>query len=42
MPMVLGAIGLIALEHDPLPPIVAAAWSTTQTIDLDARFRDAR
>jgi DNA-binding transcriptional LysR family regulator len=32
------AIGLIALDHDPLPPIVAAAWSTTQTIDLDARF----
>src|SRR5260370_31752747 len=36
------AIGLIALEQDPLPPIVAAAWSTTQTIDLEARFGDPR
>jgi DNA-binding transcriptional LysR family regulator len=32
------AIGLIAHVHDPLPPIVAAAWSTTQTIDLEAVF----
>jgi DNA-binding transcriptional LysR family regulator len=32
------AIGLIALAHDPLPPIVAAAWATTQTLDLERRF----
>jgi DNA-binding transcriptional LysR family regulator len=31
-------IGLIALEHDPLPPIVAAAWTTTQNLDLEATF----
>jgi DNA-binding transcriptional LysR family regulator len=32
------AIGLIALQHDPLPPIAAAAWATTQTLDLEAQF----
>jgi len=32
------AIGLVALAHDPLPPIVAAAWATTQGLDLEARF----
>jgi hypothetical protein len=31
-------IGLIALEHDPLPPIVAAAWATTQSLDLETLF----
>ncbi len=31
-------IGLIALQHDPLPPIVAAAWATTQSLDLEAIF----
>ncbi len=32
------AIGLIALEQDPLPPIVAAAWSVTQSLDLATLF----
>jgi DNA-binding transcriptional LysR family regulator len=32
------AIGLIALDHDPLSPMVAAAWAVTQTLDLEARF----
>jgi DNA-binding transcriptional LysR family regulator len=32
------AIGLIALEQDPLPPIVAAAWAVTQSLDLAALF----
>jgi DNA-binding transcriptional LysR family regulator len=32
------AIGLIALAHDPLPPIVAAAWAMTQSLDLEAHF----
>lgn len=32
------AIGLIALETDPLPPIVAAAWSVTESLDLAALF----
>jgi DNA-binding transcriptional LysR family regulator len=32
------AIGLLALDHDPLPPIVEAAWSITQTLDLSALF----
>jgi DNA-binding transcriptional LysR family regulator len=32
------AIGLIALEHDPLSPIIAAAWATTQTLDLGVLF----
>ena len=32
------SIGLIALEHDPLPPIVAAAWLAPQSLDLEARF----
>ncbi len=31
-------IGLIALQHDPLPPIVAAAWATTQSLDLETIF----
>jgi hypothetical protein len=31
-------IGLIALEHDPLPPIAAAAWAATQTLDLEGMF----
>jgi DNA-binding transcriptional LysR family regulator len=33
------AIGLIALEHDPLPPIAAAVWAITQTLDLEALFQ---
>jgi DNA-binding transcriptional LysR family regulator len=32
------AIGLIALDHDPPSPVVAAAWSITQTLDLTTLF----
>lgn len=32
------AIGLIALELEPLPPVVAAAWAITQSLDLTALF----
>jgi DNA-binding transcriptional LysR family regulator len=35
------AIGLIALDHDPLPPMVAAAWEISQTLDLEGRFNMA-
>jgi DNA-binding transcriptional LysR family regulator len=35
------AIGLVALDHEPLPPIIAAAWATTQTLDLGARFDES-
>jgi DNA-binding transcriptional LysR family regulator len=31
-------IGLIARDHDPAPPMVAAAWEITRTLDLEARF----
>jgi DNA-binding transcriptional LysR family regulator len=30
------AIGLIALEQDPLSPVVAAAWAIAETLDLAA------
>jgi DNA-binding transcriptional LysR family regulator len=32
------SIGLIALDHDPLPPVVAAAWDATQSLDLESSF----
>jgi DNA-binding transcriptional LysR family regulator len=32
------AIGLIALDHDPPLPLVAAAWAIVQALDLEARF----
>jgi DNA-binding transcriptional LysR family regulator len=32
------AIGLIALEQDPLPPLAAAAWAITQVLDLASLF----
>ena len=38
LPELTRAIGLIAVEHDPLSPIVAAAWEITQALDLEARF----
>jgi DNA-binding transcriptional LysR family regulator len=32
------AIGLVVLDHDPLSPLVAAAWETAQTLNLETRF----
>ncbi|HUL12549.1 MAG TPA: LysR family transcriptional regulator [Methylococcaceae bacterium] len=32
------SIGLVALDHDPLSPLVSAAWETAQSLDLEARF----
>jgi len=32
------AIGLVALDHDPPSPIIAAAWATTQKLNLGALF----
>jgi DNA-binding transcriptional LysR family regulator len=32
------AIGLIGLDQDPLPPMVAAAWAITHTLDLPTLF----
>jgi hypothetical protein len=40
IPQLNRSIGLIALEHDPMAPIVAAAWATTQTLALEALFED--
>jgi DNA-binding transcriptional LysR family regulator len=31
-------IGLIALDHDPISPLVNAAWKITQTLDLARTF----
>jgi hypothetical protein len=31
-------IGLIALDHDPISPLIAAAWKITQTLDLEQQF----
>jgi DNA-binding transcriptional LysR family regulator len=31
-------IGLIAVEHDPISPLVAAAWCITQTLQLEQHF----
>jgi DNA-binding transcriptional LysR family regulator len=31
-------IGLIALDNDPISPIVAAVWSISTRLDLDTRF----
>lgn len=35
------SIGLVALDHDPLPPVVAATWDIAQTLGLEARFDSA-
>jgi DNA-binding transcriptional LysR family regulator len=32
------AIGLVALEQDPLAPVVAGAWATTESLNLSALF----
>jgi hypothetical protein len=32
------AIGIIALDNDPISPLVSAVWSMTQQMDLDSRF----
>ncbi len=31
-------IGLVALDNDPISPIVSAVWSISTRLDLDARF----
>jgi DNA-binding transcriptional LysR family regulator len=31
-------IGLIALEREPLPPVLVAAWSVAERLDLQTRF----
>jgi len=31
-------IGLIALDHDPISPLVAAAWKITPTLNLEQQF----
>jgi hypothetical protein len=31
-------IGLVAVEHDPISPLVAAAWSLSATLNLDQHF----
>jgi hypothetical protein len=31
-------IGLVAVQHDPISPLVAAAWSISATLHLDQHF----
>jgi hypothetical protein len=31
-------IGIVALDHEPAPPIVAAIWNLTREIDLRPHF----
>lgn len=31
-------IGLIALDHEPLPPLLSAAWTLSAGLDLQSRF----
>ena len=40
IPQLNRAIGLIALDHDPMTPIVAAAWAITQTLELGTLFEN--
>jgi DNA-binding transcriptional LysR family regulator len=35
------SIGLIARDHDPVSPMIAAAWEISATLDLQTRFSDA-
>jgi DNA-binding transcriptional LysR family regulator len=40
IPQLNRAIGLIALDHDPMTPLVAAAWAITQTLELGTLFEN--
>jgi len=41
VPELTRCIGLLARDHDPTPPMVAAAWDITRTLDLETRFARA-